>query len=67
LLNNAPGVHHDDPISQLSHHRQVMAHVDHRHLPLGPESLKLFKHSCLSDDVKPRGRLIKHYERRTAG
>jgi hypothetical protein len=65
-LDHAAGVHDDDPIGHLGHHRQVVGDVHHRHAVVVAEAGQLGQDPVLGDHVEPGGGLVQHRHRRIA-
>ncbi len=65
-LHHAAGVHDDDPVSHLRHHRQVVGDVHHRHAVVVAQAGQLGQDPVLGDHVQPGGGLVQHRHRRVA-
>jgi hypothetical protein len=64
-LDHAAGVHDDDPIGHLRHHRQVVGDIHHRHAVVVAQASQLGQDPVLGDHVEPGGGLVQHRHRRS--
>ena len=67
LLDDAPGVHHGDPVGERGDHGEVVSDVQRRHaVPLGQGPDRL-EHVGLGAHVETGGRLVEHDHRGPGG
>lgn len=66
-LHNLSGIHHDDPIANLSDHTKVVRDQNDGRIDLLLQVLHQAKNLCLNGDVQRRGGLIRDQNFRFAG
>ena len=66
VLDDAAGVHDDDPVGHLRDDGEVVGDVDHRHALLVAQPQELGQDPVLREHVEPGRRLVEHRDRRLA-
>ena len=57
-LDHLPRIHHNDPITYLSHHSKVMRDEEYGHAVSSPKIREQLEDLCLNRHVERRRRLI---------
>ena len=59
-FDNAPGVHHRNPVRQTSHNSQIMRDPDHGRVVFCDQLLNLEQNLRLNSDIKSRRGLVRN-------